>query len=68
MHDEALATACRLARRWEGLRLRAYKCPAGVWTIGYGHTGPEVVEGLEWTIPQAEAALQADMAKALAEP
>lgn len=22
----------------EGLRLRAYKCPAGVWTIGYGHT------------------------------
>jgi lysozyme len=67
MHDEALATACRLARRWEGLRLRAYKCPAGVWTIGYGHTGPEVVEGLEWTIPQAEAALQADMAKALAE-
>jgi len=22
----------------EGLRLHAYKCPAGVWTIGYGHT------------------------------
>jgi len=22
----------------EGFRLKAYKCPAGVWTIGYGHT------------------------------
>lgn len=24
--------------RYEGCRLQAYKCPAGVWTIGYGHT------------------------------
>lgn len=24
--------------RYEGCRLEAYKCPAGVWTIGYGHT------------------------------
>lgn len=23
---------------WEGCRLTAYKCPAGVWTIGVGHT------------------------------
>lgn len=28
-----------LIKRWEGLRLKAYLCPAGVWTIGYGHTG-----------------------------
>ena len=28
-----------LIKRWEGLRLEAYLCPAGVWTIGYGHTG-----------------------------
>ena len=27
-----------LIRRHEGLRLKAYRCPAGVWTIGYGHT------------------------------
>jgi len=26
-------------QNWEGLRLTAYKCPAGVWTIGYGQTG-----------------------------
>ncbi len=25
-------------RRWEGCKLKAYKCSAGVWTIGYGHT------------------------------
>ena len=28
-----------LVKKFEGCRLTAYKCPAGVWTIGYGHTG-----------------------------
>ena len=28
----------RLIKDFEGLRLGAYKCPAGVWTIGFGHT------------------------------
>lgn len=27
-----------LIAKYEGCRLAAYKCPAGVWTIGYGHT------------------------------
>lgn len=27
-----------LIKRYEGLRLKAYLCPANVWTIGYGHT------------------------------
>lgn len=27
-----------LIKNFEGCRLKAYKCPAGVWTIGYGHT------------------------------
>jgi len=27
-----------LIKAFEGLRLHAYKCPAGKWTIGYGHT------------------------------
>lgn len=31
-----------LIRRFEGLRLKPYLCPAGVPTVGYGHTGPEV--------------------------
>ena len=28
-----------LIKNFEGCRLKAYKCTAGVWTIGYGHTG-----------------------------
>lgn len=28
----------KLIKNFEGCRLKAYKCPAGVWTIGYGHT------------------------------
>ena len=28
-----------LIKKHEGLRTEAYKCPAGIWTIGYGHTG-----------------------------
>lgn len=27
-----------LIKSFESLRLKAYKCPSGVWTIGYGHT------------------------------
>lgn len=27
-----------LIKRFEGYRSQAYKCPAGVWTCGYGHT------------------------------
>lgn len=48
-------------KRFEGCRLRAYQCAAGVYTIGYGHTGPEVVRGLEWTQAQADAALVRDL-------
>lgn len=33
-----LAPALRLIREFEGCRLEAYKCPAGVWTIGWGTT------------------------------
>lgn len=37
----------------EGLRLTAYRDLGGVWTVGYGHAGPQVAEGL--TISEAEA-------------
>ena len=54
-------------RRDEGLRLRAYPDPlsgAEPWTIGYGHTGAGVREGLVWTPAEAETALIADIAQA----
>ena len=50
-----------LIKKFEGLRLAAYPDPATggePWTIGYGHTGPEVHRGLTWTHDQAEAALE----------
>lgn len=53
-------------KRDEGLRLAAYPDPLSggdPWTIGYGHTGPEVRKGLVWTEGQAEAALIADIIK-----
>lgn len=49
-----------LVRRFEGLRLRAYLCPAGVWTCGYGSTGPDVGPSTAWTLPQADARMRAD--------
>jgi len=35
--------------KFEGMRLTAYQCPAGIWTIGAGITGSDVVRGLVWT-------------------
>lgn len=32
------AIAMNFIGHYEGLRLKAYRCPGGVWTIGYGHT------------------------------
>lgn len=50
-----------LIRQFEGLRLKPYRCPAGVPTIGYGHTGPDVrMDMAPITIPQAEALLRKD--------
>lgn len=51
-----------LIKQFEGCRLTAYKCPAGVWTIGYGHT-KEVTQGQKITQTQAEELLVADLAK-----
>jgi lysozyme len=49
-----------LIKRYEGLRLKAYKCPAGVWTIGYGHTRG-VTSGMTITEEIAEALLREDV-------
>jgi lysozyme len=50
-----------LIKQYEGLRLAAYLCPGDVWTIGYGHTGPEVKKGLFVTAKRAEELLQEDL-------
>ena len=49
--------ACQnLVKQFEGLQLAAYLCPAGVWTIGWGHTDG-VHQGDRVTEQQAEAAM-----------
>ena len=56
-----LDLALPLVARWEGCRLSAYLCPAGVWTVGYGATGPDVRPGVKWTQAQAEKRLRDDL-------
>lgn len=56
-----------ILKRNEGLRLTPYRCTAGKLTIGYGHTGPNVVEGLQWTKEHAEHVLLNDARNAAAD-
>lgn len=58
--------AIDLVKHFEGLYLNAYRCPAGVATIGYGHTDG-VQMGQEITEAQADAFLAADLADAAAD-
>lgn len=51
-----------MIRQFEGLRLRAYKCPAGIPTIGYGHTAG-VKMGQEISKDRAEELLREDVAR-----
>lgn len=54
-----------LIERFEGLSLTWYKCPAGVWTIGYGHTGaigaPAYRVGQRITQAEANSILASDL-------
>ena len=52
-----------IIKEFEGLRLEAYKCPADVWTIGYGHTN-KVKQGDAITTGEAEVLLALDVQEA----
>lgn len=54
--DKAIA----LIKDFESLQLKAYLCPANIWTIGYGHTR-NVKQGDEISVYQAERYLRADL-------
>ena len=49
-----------IIRKWESLRLKAYQCSAGVWTIGWGHT-KGVKQGDVCTIEQANIYFKEDV-------
>lgn len=52
----------KLVQKFEGLKLEAYLCPAGVWTIGYGHTR-DVKKGSKITTEEANNLLALDLAE-----
>ena len=56
-----------LIKLYEGCCLTAYKCPAGVWTIGYGHTGAidgiKISTGIKITETKAEELLKKDLVR-----
>lgn len=56
-----------LIKRFEGLELKAYKCSANKWTIGYGHTSaagdPKVTPNMTITADEAESILSRDLVK-----
>lgn len=57
---KASKSAYALIHTFEGCRLHAYKCPAGVWTIGWGHTAG-VYEGMSITREKANEFLEQDI-------
>jgi len=55
------STGIELIKNFEGLRLKSYQDSVGVWTIGYGHTGKHVHEGMYVTEEEAEKLLAHDL-------
>ena len=58
MESKILEIALPIIKAYEGCHLKAYKCPANIWTIGWGQTGKDIKEGLVWTQEQADKALE----------
>jgi GH24 family phage-related lysozyme (muramidase) len=67
----SLEPGLRLIREFEGCHLTAYRCPAGVWTIGWGNTrhadGRPVREGDTITQSQADQLLAATVESIVAQ-
>ena len=58
---KASTEAINLIKKWETLKTQAYICPAGKWTIGYGHTGSDVFSGKNITENEAYELLIKDI-------
>jgi lysozyme len=56
----ALELLIKLIKRFEGCRLKAYYCPAGVLTCGWGSTGKDIVPNTVWTQEYADKRLMHD--------
>lgn len=58
--EYSVESAMDFIEAWEGCKLTAYKCPAGIWTIGCGHT-KDVTEHDEITYEQSRKMLREDI-------
>ncbi len=63
----ALSLLIPLIQDSESCRLKAYRCPAEKWTVGWGQTGGTIKEGTAWTQKQADEALEDSARGALRE-
>lgn len=59
-HLKASPACFAVIKAEEGLQLVAYKCPAGVWTAGWGHTAG-VTRGMKVSVSKAEQWLHEDV-------
>jgi lysozyme len=50
-----------LIKRNQGIRLFSYQDPLGIWTIGFGHTGPDVYPDMRITREQADKLFEYDL-------
>jgi len=50
-----------IIRQYEGCELTAYQDAGAVWTVGYGHTGTDVYEGMKISQARAESLLKTDV-------
>lgn len=55
------ANCAAITKQFEGCRFEPYVCPAGKLTIGYGHTGADVKEGMRIDQAKADQFLMADL-------
>ena len=55
------ARAYDLVRHFEGCKLTAYRDSGGVLSVGFGHTGPDVTEGMTVTQAEADRLLEKDL-------
>ena len=60
MQQQPTQRAIELIKKFEEFSAKSYKCPAGVWTVGYGHT-ETAKEGIEISKQQAENLLNYDI-------
>ena len=56
------AKGLAIIKEFESCKLEAYLCPAGVLTIGWGHTGADVHEGMCISQERADELLRGDVA------